>query len=76
MPASSPCQMLPGPASSQTGFLVGLRRAGWAGALGAWAGFTLPSALAGFLLLERWSAPPLTVVAFCVAAALVSVLAA
>jgi chromate transporter len=43
------CQMLPGPASSQTGFLVGLRRAGWAGALAAWAGFTLPSALAMFL---------------------------
>lgn len=43
------CQMLPGPASSQTGFLVGLRRAGWAGALAAWAGFTLPSALAMFV---------------------------
>ncbi len=42
------CQMLPGPASSQVGFLVGLRRAGWAGALAAWAGFTLPSALAMF----------------------------
>ncbi len=38
------CQMLPGPASSQVGLLVGLRRAGWAGALAAWAGFTLPSA--------------------------------
>ena len=42
------CQMLPGPASSQTGLLVGLRRAGWPGALAAWAGFTLPSALAMF----------------------------
>lgn len=40
------CQMLPGPASSQVGFLIGLRRAGWAGALAAWLGFTLPSALA------------------------------
>ncbi len=42
------CQMLPGPASSQVGFLVGLRRAGWMGALAAWAGFTLPSALLMF----------------------------
>ncbi len=40
------CQMLPGPASSQVGLLVGLRRAGWAGALAAWAGFTIPSAVA------------------------------
>ena len=38
------CQLLPGPASSQTGFLIGLHRAGWAGALAAWLGFTLPSA--------------------------------
>jgi chromate transporter len=39
------CQMLPGPTSSQVGFLVGLQRAGWPGALAAWLGFTLPSAL-------------------------------
>jgi chromate transporter len=39
------CQMLPGPASSQVGFLVGLIRAGWAGGLAAWIGFTLPSAI-------------------------------
>jgi chromate transporter len=39
------CQLLPGPSSSQVGFLVGLRRAGWPGAVAAWAGFTLPSAL-------------------------------
>ena len=39
------CQILPGPASSQVGFLVGLRHAGWPGALAAWLGFTLPSAL-------------------------------
>lgn len=39
------CQFLPGPASSQVGFALGLRRAGWAGALAAWLGFTLPSAL-------------------------------
>jgi chromate transporter len=42
------CQMLPGPASSQVGFLIGLRRAGWTGALAAWAGFTLPSAIIMF----------------------------
>ncbi|WP_157217111.1 chromate efflux transporter [Flavisphingomonas formosensis] len=39
------CQFLPGPASSQTGFLLGWRRAGAFGALAAWTGFTLPSAL-------------------------------
>ncbi|WP_412029684.1 chromate efflux transporter [Deinococcus yunweiensis] len=38
-------QFLPGPASSQTGFAVGLLRAGWPGALAAWLGFTLPSAV-------------------------------
>jgi chromate transporter len=39
-------QFLPGPASSQTGFAVGLIRAGYLGGLAAWAGFTLPSAAA------------------------------
>lgn len=39
------CHVLPGPTSSQLGFLIGLQRAGWRGALAAWAGFTLPSAL-------------------------------
>ncbi|MBI1406987.1 MAG: chromate efflux transporter [Caulobacter sp.] len=39
------CQFLPGPASSQVGFALGLGRAGWRGALAAWTGFTLPSAL-------------------------------
>jgi chromate transporter len=39
------CQLLPGPSSSQVGFLIGYRRAGWPGALAAWVGFTLPSAL-------------------------------
>jgi chromate transporter len=39
------CQFLPGPASSQTGFAIGLIRAGYAGALAAWTGFTLPSAI-------------------------------
>jgi chromate transporter len=43
------CQVLPGPASSQLGFLIGLHRAGWAGALAAWLGFTLPSALMMYL---------------------------
>ena len=38
-------QILPGPASSQLGFLIGYLRAGLAGALAAWFGFTLPSAL-------------------------------
>src|SRR5215467_170434 len=40
------CQFLPGPASSQVGIAVGLSRAGYAGALAAWIGFTLPSAVA------------------------------
>jgi chromate transporter len=39
------CQFLPGPASSQTGFSIGLLRGGWLGGLAAWCGFTLPSAL-------------------------------
>jgi chromate transport protein ChrA len=38
------CQFLPGPASSQVGFSIGLMRAGYLGALAAWIGFTLPSA--------------------------------
>lgn len=39
------CQFLPGPASSQVGFALGLMRAGWLGALAAFTAFTLPSAL-------------------------------
>jgi chromate transporter len=39
------CQFLPGPASSQVGMALGLGRAGWLGALAAWVGFTLPSAI-------------------------------
>jgi chromate transporter len=56
------CQMVPGPASSQTGFLIGLRRAGWGGAVAAWAGFTLPSAIVmfGFALLAPHLAGPAT----------------
>ena len=40
------CQFLPGPASSQAGIGLGLVRGGLRGALAAWLGFTLPSALA------------------------------
>jgi chromate transporter len=40
------CQFLPGPASSQTGISIGILRAGLPGALAAWLGFTMPSALA------------------------------
>ena len=40
------CQSLPGPTSSEVGIAVGLLRAGPAGALLAWLGFTLPSAVA------------------------------
>jgi chromate transporter len=39
------CQFLPGPASSQVGFTLGLTRAGYPGGLAAWTGFTLPSAV-------------------------------
>lgn len=39
-------QLLPGPSSSQLGIAIGARRAGVLGALAAWLGFTLPSALA------------------------------
>ncbi|MEX3936559.1 chromate efflux transporter [Paraburkholderia phymatum] len=49
------CQFLPGPASSQVGFSIGLLRAGWWGGLAAWLGFTLPSAvlLTGYASLAR-----------------------
>jgi chromate transporter len=39
------CQFMPGPASSQVGLGIGLLRAGHAGSLAAWTGFTLPSAV-------------------------------
>lgn len=56
------CQILPGPASSQVGMALGFTRAGYAGALAAWAGFTLPSALtlmvlAGLLVAQGQSLP-------------------
>ena len=44
------CQFLPGPASSQVGIALGLSRAGYGGALAAWLGFTLPSAVVLILL--------------------------
>lgn len=40
------CQFLPGPASSQVGIALGLSRGGVPGAVAAWLGFTLPSAIA------------------------------
>src|ERR1700757_3096966 len=52
------CQFLPGPASSQVGFAIGLMRAGLPGGLAAWAGFTLPSAVA--LVLFAYGADLLT----------------
>ena len=52
------CQFLPGPASSQVGFSIGLMRAGYRGALAAWTGFTLPSAIA--LVLFAYGAGALT----------------
>jgi chromate transporter len=42
------CQFLPGPASSQMSFAIGLFRGGWRGALAAFVAFTLPSALLMF----------------------------
>lgn len=43
------CQFLPGPSSSQVGIGLGLSRGGYGGALAAWLGFTLPSAIAMLL---------------------------
>ncbi len=40
------CQFLPGPASSQLGIAIGIRRAGLLGGFAAWFAFTLPSAVA------------------------------
>lgn len=51
------CQFLPGPASSQVGFALGMMRAGWLGALAAFVAFTLPSAL--ILLVFAMSAASL-----------------
>jgi chromate transporter len=48
------CQFLPGPASSQVGFSIGLMRGGYLGGLAAWTAFTLPSAT--LLLLFAYGA--------------------
>lgn len=50
-------QFLPGPASSQVGFALGLRRAGALGGLAAFVGFTAPSAL--LMVLFAYVAAPL-----------------
>jgi chromate transporter len=52
------CQFLPGPASSQVGFALGLMRGGVLGALAAWSAFTLPSA--GLLVLFAFGAAEFT----------------
>ncbi|HTX48792.1 MAG TPA: chromate efflux transporter, partial [Caulobacteraceae bacterium] len=52
------CQFLPGPASSQTGLMIGLSRGGYAGAAAAWLGFTTPSAVA--MTVFALAAPTLT----------------
>jgi chromate transporter len=52
------CQFLPGPASSQLGMALGLRRAGAAGMLAAFAGFTLPAATA--MLALAYAAPAMS----------------
>lgn len=46
------CHFLPGPASSQMGMAIGLRQAGLAGAMAAFAGFTLPAAVAMLAFAE------------------------
>jgi chromate transporter len=51
------CQFLPGPASSQVGFSIGLMRGGYLGGLAAWTAFTLPSA--GLLVLFAYGASAL-----------------
>ncbi|WP_369691923.1 chromate efflux transporter [Spiribacter salilacus] len=38
-------QVIPGPASSQAGFAIGLHRGGLVGGIAAWIGFTLPAAV-------------------------------
>jgi chromate transporter len=52
-------QSLPGPASSQTGFALGLLRGGLPGGLAAWLGFTLPSAVLMFAFGHRLFTGPI-----------------
>lgn len=61
------CQFLPGPAPSQVGFGIGLRRAGPLGALAAWTGAVAGPvdavlAMAGFCLLTALKTPPVWIV--------------
>lgn len=51
------CQFLPGPASSQVAYSIGLMRGGHLGGLAAWAAFTLPSAV--LLILFAYGADAL-----------------
>src|SRR5260221_10210467 len=51
-------QFLPGPASSQLGMAIGLRRAGYLGLAAAWLGFTLPAGAA--MIALAYAAPYLT----------------
>ncbi len=72
------CQFLPGPASSQLGMAIGQEKAGSRGALAAFVGFTLPSAVlmallasgfvAGGALLDRGLLSGLVIVAVAVVA--------
>jgi chromate transporter, chromate ion transporter (CHR) family len=57
------CQFLPGPASSQLGFAIGLQRAGWLGATAAFFAFTAPSALVLFGLALFLPLVPVTIAA-------------
>jgi hypothetical protein len=52
------CKFLPGPASSQVGFGIGLLRGGVVGGIAAWAAFTLPSAI--LMLLFAYGASDAT----------------
>lgn len=56
------CQFLPGPASSQVGLALGMSQRGYRGAMAAWLGFTMPSALfliaAAYGLAQADSLPP------------------
>lgn len=50
------CQIIPGPASSQLGMLIGARQQGMLGSLVAWLGFTTPSVLVMIAVMwgSRW----------------------
>lgn len=68
------CQALPGPASSQVNFLVGVQRAGLSGGVLSFLGFTLPSALVmllAALYLDQLAAQPFLLHGLKLAAAVV-----